>query len=1093
MPGTQSMGKISDIGDELLRDGSQVSVQAGTQAKESHPMESDTLESREERYRMILENIHDGYFETALNGRVTYLNDGLVRIFGGNSKADLLDANIAEFTDDQNARRLREVAREVFLTGESIPSFIYKTRRRNGEWYDADISLALMKDDDGRRIGYRGIIRDVTERRRMENVLRESEERFRTLAETASDAIMTIDESNKIVFANSAFNKVFGYAPEDVIGQDVTILIPETQRTRHTLSLASYLKTGSQQMSWSAIEWVGMHRDGHQIPIELSLGEFVRNGRRYFTGVVRDITERKHSEALISGQVGIFEMIATGQPLSAMLDRIARLVGDIAGNLSCSIFLLDAEDGFLHAAASHGIPDTFQQARQKVAVGLHSGSCGAAVHLRLPVVSADISVDPLWEDSRDFMRGHGFYASWSTPIFNADREVLGTINILYDQVHHPQPYEMEFVNVAAHLASIAIERSKAEERLRKSEARFRALIEKSADGIALTDENGIFLYASQSAYRILGYSPDEIIGKTAEQRIHPEDWQRLSETAHGLSGRQGSSDTVRYRVRHKNGTWLWVEATLTNLFDEPSVRALVVNFSDITQSKLADDKLRVSEERYRSLVAALDEGIFLIDKHGVLLAANSTAEKILGMTVQEIKKRTLFDPNWDAVHEDESSFEVSDYPAVVTLRTGKALSNIVMGVRKPDGKQVTWISVNTQPLMREGESSPYAVVSSFSDITEQLRAQAELRKSEEHYRLLFEHSFAGIARLTTGGDMVECNEALAQMLGCNSPEELIATNQSKFYFDLADRQQLLDRLIEQGSLHNYEVRMRRLDGSAVWTLVNASLLQSRDGGEPVLEGVILDITERKLTEQKLEQLYEQSRALSARIETVREEERAHIAREIHDNLGQMMTGLKLDFSWLEKKISRVKDEKLHQEVKPKFDEIAKLLEETIQTVRNIASDLRPGVLDTLGLREAIEWQVREFKLRTGVKCSVKLCQEPKDLPPQQATALFRILQELLTNITRHAKATSVRIEMTKTSEELRLSVSDDGIGITEEQIRNPKSLGLLGMRERAMILGGNLTISGHEGHGTIAKVQMPIQDKTGQQASRRTGRLRKSN
>lgn len=1085
------MGKFSDIGDELLSARSRTPVQTEAQAFEPHTLENDTLESREDRYRMILENIHDGYFETALNGRVTYLNDGLVRIFGGNSKADLLDANITEFTDDQNARRLREVARKVFLTGESIPSFVYRTRRRNGEWYDADISLALMKDDNGRRIGYRGIIRDVTERRRMENVLRESEERFRTLAETASDAIMTIDESNKIVFANSAFNKVFGYAPEELIGQEVTILIPETHRPRHGLSLASYLKTGSQQMSWSAIEWVGMHCDGYEIPIELSLGEFVRNGRRYFTGVVRDITERKRSEALISGQVGIFEMIATGQPLPALLDRIVRLVGEIAGNLSCSIFLLDAEDGFLHSAASFGLPDAFQQTIQKVPVGLHSGSCGAAVHLRMPVVSADISVDPLWEDYLGFMHSHGFYASWSTPIFNADREVLGTISILYRHVHHPQPYEVEFVNVAAHLASIAIERSRAEERLRKSEARFRALIEKSADGIALTDENGIFLYVSQSAYRILGYSPGEIIGRTAEQRIHPEDWQRLREAAYGLSGRQGSSETVRYRVRHKNGTWLWVEATLTNLFDEPSVRALVVNFSDITQSKLADDKLRVSEERYRSLVAALDEGIFLIDKHGALLATNSTAERILGMTMEQIRKRTLFDPSWATIHEDGSHFDSSDYPAVLTLRTGKATSNIVMGIRKPDGKQVTWISVNTQPLMREGESLPYAVVCSFSDITEQLRAQAELRKSEENYRLLFEHSFAGIARLTTGGEMVECNEALAQILGCSSAEEVIAMDKSKFYFDLSDQKQLLARLIEQGSLHNYEVRMRRLDGSEVWALVNASLLQSSDGGEPVVEGVILDITERKLTEQKLEQLYEQSRALSARIETVREEERAHIAREIHDNLGQMMTGLKLDFSWLEKKFFRVKDEKLHEEVKPKFDEIAALLEETIQTVRNIASDLRPGVLDTLGLRDAIEWQVREFKLRTGVKCSVKLCQEPKDLPSAQATALFRILQELLTNITRHAKATSVRIEMTKTADELRLNVSDDGVGITEEQIRNPKSLGLLGMRERAMIFGGSVTIAAHEGRGTMAKVLMPIQNKTGQQASRRTGRLRK--
>lgn len=371
------------------------------------------------------------------------------------------------------------------------------------------------------------------------------------------------------------------------------------------------------------------------------------------------------------------------------------------------------------------------------------------------------------------------------------------------------------------------------------------------------------------------------------------------------------------------------------------------------------------------------------------------------------------------------------------------------------------------------KSNPHLLIVA-NDITDRKRVEEALRRSEEWYRLLFEHGFAGIFRSTESGQILECNEALAIILGYDSREELLQSPTANLYFDEMEQLKMSERLKPEGSVRNYERLMRNKDGSQIWTLTNATLIPSKDGGELVLEGVVLDITERKWIEDQLAQSSEQMRALSSRLETVREEERTHIAREIHDNLGQLMTGLKLDFSWLEKRLARVKEESLRKEMEPKLGEIAKLLEETIQTVRNIATDLRPGVLDTLGLRAAIDWQAREFKRRNGVNCSIKLCQDPTHLPPERATALFRVLQEILTNITRHAKAKMVRVEMTKTDGEIRLTVTDNGIGITEEQVLSPKSLGLLGMSERVVIFGGSLTVRGERGRGTTVKVRMPI-------------------
>src|SRR5262249_17096304 len=155
------------------------------------------------------------------------------------------------------------------------------------------------------------------------------------------------------------------------------------------------------------------------------------------------------------------------------------------------------------------------------------------------------------------------------------------------------------------------------------------------------------------------------------------------------------------------------------------------------------------------------------------------------------------------------------------------------------------------------------------------------------------------------------------------------------------RERLVEELKRQGSVRNYERRMKRKDGSAVWTLTNITMLNQEDAANSILEGVLLDITERKLIEQELEQSREQLRLLSARLEKVREEERKRIAREIHDNLGQALTGLKLEFSWFDRNLSRTMDEALRDKAKPKLKEIAELLEETIHTVRDIATELRP--------------------------------------------------------------------------------------------------------------------------------------------------------
>jgi signal transduction histidine kinase len=223
--------------------------------------------------------------------------------------------------------------------------------------------------------------------------------------------------------------------------------------------------------------------------------------------------------------------------------------------------------------------------------------------------------------------------------------------------------------------------------------------------------------------------------------------------------------------------------------------------------------------------------------------------------------------------------------------------------------------------------------------------------------------------------------------------------------------------------------------------------------------------------ERLRESEEKLRRLAAHLISVREEERAHIAREIHDELGQVLTGLKMEVTWLAK---RLKEKSLIE----KTDSMCKLIDSTVQTVRKIATGLRPEMLDDMGLVAAVAWQSKEFQKRTGIRCRSKLPPETVKLDIDISTTMFRIFQEILTNVARHSRATRVDIDLAVTDERVSLEVTDNGVGIPDSEVNGKKSLGLLGMHERALLFGGEVRISGSSGHGTRVAVSIPIRGKS---------------
>ena len=227
--------------------------------------------------------------------------------------------------------------------------------------------------------------------------------------------------------------------------------------------------------------------------------------------------------------------------------------------------------------------------------------------------------------------------------------------------------------------------------------------------------------------------------------------------------------------------------------------------------------------------------------------------------------------------------------------------------------------------------------------------------------------------------------------------------------------------------------------------------------------------ERDRAEREIRDSREELRNLSAHLLSVREEERTRMAREIHDELGQALTALKMDVSWLNRR-------HLGEDAafKNKLASMEEVIDQTIETVQKLSGELRPGILDDLGLAAAIEWQAEEFQKRTAIECQVALSPEAVTLNREQATTMFRIFQETLTNVIRHARATKVEVRLEEENGNIVLEVNDNGRGITQAELGDPKAFGLIGMRERVKYIHGEITIAGSPGKGTRITVTLPL-------------------
>jgi PAS domain S-box-containing protein len=451
-------------------------------------------------------------------------------------------------------------------------------------------------------------------------------------------------------------------------------------------------------------------------------------------------------------------------------------------------------------------------------------------------------------------------------------------------------------------------------------------------------------------------------------------------------------------------------------------------------------------------------GIYLADIYGKYVYVNPAWCKMAGLTMSEAEGDGWMDAvhplDRDRIHQERNNQVDCTIPRQSEYRFIDSKENI------------TWVHSTATLFEKSGSQS--CIIGFIFDITHRKEHETGISESEEKHRLFMENSGLGIGYYDTEGKIINFNhEAIRNMGG--KPSDYIGKNLTDV-FGKEKGDFFIERLkltAESEIPLKYE-DLVLLGGRPGWYLSTHSRIYNKDNQIEGIQVISDNITELKDTEKKLKESQKKLKVLTQHLENIREEERSKIALNLHDDLGQNLTALNLDIAWLKGRIGVQS-----QEVRKKFSEMHSLISETMDSIREISSFLRPSILYELGLIQAMDWQLKKLEKQSGIKCHFIYKSQKIKIENHIALILYRILQETLTNIIRHAKASEAEIRLESTKNIIELSIKDNGKGIEPEKVNSFKSLGLTGIKERVKSIGGTVVILSEIGSGTSIQVSIP--------------------
>lgn len=507
-----------------------------------------------------------------------------------------------------------------------------------------------------------------------------------------------------------------------------------------------------------------------------------------------------------------------------------------------------------------------------------------------------------------------------------------------------------------------------------------------------------------------------------------------------------------------------IDITAIKLSEEKPAENLKDIMKGVHQEEVerADEALSIS---LANIVEKTADSLIVTDEDGLIIYANKAAIALSGYSKEEMVGK---EPNILNSGKHSTEFYGMLWK---TIRSGEVFRRVIINKKK--NEELYHEETTITPIKNQKNEITNYVFTGW-DISDRVLAEESLKYSEEKLRTIYEFSRDAII-IYDGGIFLDCNLAALTMYECNTKENFLALTLEDLYSDHLPNGQPTSHIIKEQfakvvsvGTTDFELNSKRMDGTVFDSEI--TLIKMALHGKTIIQIMVRDVSQQKIAKRKLVQSQEKFRALAAKIQKVREEERTRISRNIHDDLGHALTALLIDLHHLSKN-PECQGHDIAIELKSMID----LTNRAIETTQNITANLRPGILDKLGLSAALEWQLKKFSKRNKMKTNVSI--QPyttEQLNEKIATTLFRIFQEILTNIARHAKATSLKVVLKDENENIRLVVSDNGIGVTNENIDDINSMGLLGMKERTTIMGGGFSIFSPKKGGTEINVTIPM-------------------
>jgi PAS domain S-box-containing protein len=986
----------------------------------------NSLRESEEKYRELVENVNDVIYAADTNGLVTYVSPALESLIGY-SPNEVLGRSFGEFIYGEDLGRAAEGFQEV-LAGV-LKQREYRLVSKSGE-----IRCVLTSSkpilEGGRVVGLRGMLADITERKLAGEAVRESEEKYRHLFEQLNDAAMVADtETGVILDANEQAELLLGRTRDEIIGMHQSALHPPDRSEYYRELFTAHVAKGR------ATEFDGevLRKDGSTVPVMMSAATLTLGGRRLIVGLFRDITERKQAERML--QESERRALAL---LNAPTDRVALIDRDgllLALNGQMAESLGATADELVGACVWDLVPSDLADSRKEQVDEVFRSGQPLRVEDERAGVVYDNNLYPVIGPEGD-VSAVAVYARDITELKRAEDALRRSRDELETQV---EERTADLMGANEELLAEIAERRRAEKALRESEEKYRLLVENAGYPITLLDRDGTVLFINPEGAENLGGAHRGFIGKSIYDLL--PDMAGVLIERHQQMLRSGVGGIFEDKFELPSGKQ-WFLSNIQPVKDSRGeTYAILVISHDITDRRLAQEALRQSEARYRTLVETSPDAVVLSDVHGKILWTNQRAALMYGFeSVEEMLSQR--DNVFDFMSRDDRARAIEEGKRV--LRKGRQTNLAYQSLRRDGTCFPADVSVS---VVEEADGKVGALLMIIRDVTERTRAEEALRESEQRYRSVLQDQTELICRWLPGGELTFVNDAYCRYFH-KKPEELIGHSFVPLILE-EDRERVTELISLLGPDNPIEVHEQRVlapDGEVRWQQWTNRVILDDKGRTIEFQSVGRDVTERKRAEEQIKAALEEKELLLKEIQ-----HRVKNNLQVISSLFDLQSRYSADhevLDMLRESRNRVKSIALIHEKLYQAQDLTRI--DFAEYVRTLSVHL----FRSYGVgHELVKLKTRfdDFTLAvdTAIPCAL-------------------IVNELVSNCLKHAfpsgRRGEVRVELSADNGECTVVVSDDGIGFPKEiDFGNPGSLGLRLVRTLADQLQGTIDLDRNGG------------------------------